>query len=702
MIHRTGSLPPGQRLAFAAGVIRASGLPAYTHLLGRRELEALWDLACQTVPVIHNAPGGWNIDPGLFETDHVPFVAACGEKVAAALGNTGLRKPVRVLRHVVPERARMPAELRERLRRAFGVREGQCLIGMIGRFAPQKNHKFALRILLEVRRRGRDARLAIVGGTEDAKGAACRRDVDLIARALGMRDHVVMPGPVHDAGAISAVFDVLLNTSTFEGVSIATMEAVASGVPVVSADVGGQCEAIGPEDALLPLDAGLDRWAAAIESALNRSDGPRQPGDRRVRHAASHLWPWMLAVGPGAAGIHARPRERRAGLLFATGNLDVGGAQRSLCNLAAALASRGISVVVAVAGAFGVPGFMADARRAGVEFLDLAAVKSNTWGLHARAGKILALVCEYAPRTLVFWNMDAATKLVVAKAMEGGRIRLADVSPGPAFFRELDTEAQLARSLALRPGAYLASLDVLVVKYRNGLSGLQDDAPRRCVIIPNGVPEPDFQLADGEGPAPPHGADPALAVVTVGRLVRAKRPELLPLVARALDELLPGATLTVVGGLHKDGETWAKLFGCDRCALPHNLHFAGPDYRTLSFLDRFFCFYMISIDQGCPNASLEAMSAGLPVVANPDGGTAEQVIDGVTGLLIADPGCARSYARSLAAALASVLRDPPRARAMGLAGQNHVRTMFSMAAMADAYAAVLLSAEGGDDVDAVA
>jgi glycosyltransferase involved in cell wall biosynthesis len=286
--------------------------------------------------------------------------------------------------------------------------------------------------------------------------------------------------------------------------------------------------------------------------------------------------------------------------------------------------------------------------------------------------------------------------------MEGGRIRLADVSPGPAFFRELEAEAQLARSLALRPAQYLASLDVLVAKYRDGLDGLRHATPRRCVVIPNGVPELDLRLAGGDGPAPPDGADPALAVVTVGRLVRTKRPELLPLVARELGELLPGATLTVVGGLHKDGETWPKLFGCDRLEMPHNLHFAGPDDRTLSFLDRFACFYMVSADQGCPNASLEAMSAGLPVVANPDGGTAEQVIDGVTGLLIADPGCAKTYARSLAAALASVLRDPARARTMGVAGQNHVRTTFSMAAMADAYAAALLNAEGGDNVDAVA
>ena len=61
------------------------------------------------------------------------------------------------------------------------------------------------------------------------------------------------------------------------------------------------------------------------------------------------------------------PRTRTASdLLFVTGSMDVGGAQRSLCNLAEALASRGVRVTVAVVGPMGVPGFMDAARAAGV------------------------------------------------------------------------------------------------------------------------------------------------------------------------------------------------------------------------------------------------------------------------------------------------------------------------------------------------
>jgi glycosyltransferase involved in cell wall biosynthesis len=194
---------------------------------------------------------------------------------------------------------------------------------------------------------------------------------------------------------------------------------------------------------------------------------------------------------------------------------------------------------------------------------------------------------------------------------------------------------------------------------------------------------------------PPPGADPSLAVVTAGRLTAAKRPELLPLVAAALARRLPGATLTVVGGTHgtdRDG-AWAAMM--DRCGgvLPDNLHFAGPDDRTTAFLPRFACFYMVSSDQGSPNASLEAMASGLPVVANPDGGTAEQVEDGVNGRLVADCGDDSAFADSLARALADVLSDPARARAMGDAGRKRASQRFSMATMAASYVNALLGAE---------
>lgn len=55
----------------------------------------------------------------------------------------------------------------------------------------------------------------------------------------------------------------------WEGVSISTMEATAAGVPVVTADVGGQREAVSARDTLLATDAGDGEWADAVLRAAS-------------------------------------------------------------------------------------------------------------------------------------------------------------------------------------------------------------------------------------------------------------------------------------------------------------------------------------------------------------------------------------------------------------------------------------------------
>ena len=71
---------------------------------------------------------------------------------------------------------------------------------------------------------------------------------------------------------------------------------------------------------------------------------------------------------------------------------------------------------------------------------------------------------------------------------------------------------------------------------------------------------------------------------------------------------------------------------------------------------------------------MEAMAAGLPVLATAIAGIPELVEDGVSGRLVA-PGDTSGFA----AAMADLLADPARARAMGRAGRQKVAAEFSIA-----------------------
>jgi hypothetical protein len=428
-VHRLGAMARKEKLAYLAGLARGSRLPVYCHLVSEAQSRDLWGHGVRTVPVVHNARDGWRQDPAIWEGNpKVAFVVACGDRVAADLAAAGLTKPLRVMRLVVREPEAMYSHRRAKVRAALGAGETTLLVGMVGRFATQKRYTLAVRILALLRKWNIDARLAIVGGAFGEEGENCRDAALEHARQLGVSGSIVLTGPVGNAAKLIPAFDVFLNTSLWEGVSISTMEAVAAGVPVISADVGGQCEAVGAEDILVAADADEEHWARHVHLMAIRGARPG-PGDLGVpRAAAASLWPWTLALGPGA---NAAPSRDPCDLMFVTANLDVGGAQRSLCNLVEHLAldyvgdgsGRRIKPVVAVAGRVGVPAFADRALAAGAEFVDVSGGSNFAGALRGRVGRILSLVLSRSPRVLCFWNMDTATKMAVANVMLADRRR---------------------------------------------------------------------------------------------------------------------------------------------------------------------------------------------------------------------------------------------------------------------------------------
>jgi sugar transferase (PEP-CTERM/EpsH1 system associated) len=92
------------------------------------------------------------------------------------------------------------------------------------------------------------------------------------------------------------------------------------------------------------------------------------------------------------------------------------------------------------------------------------------------------------------------------------------------------------------------------------------------------------------------------------------------------------------------------------------------------------CFVLPSQAEGISNTILEAMAAGLPVLATDVGGNAELVLHGETGELV-PPGDVQAMAEGLL----RMANDPARATAMGRAGRARVERHFSLPAMVAGY-----------------
>ena len=194
--------------------------------------------------------------------------------------------------------------------------------------------------------------------------------------------------------------------------------------------------------------------------------------------------------------------------------------------------------------------------------------------------------------------------------------------------------------------------DALVAPSRVTAGELEADYGARGVrVIYNGIRAADLEEAGrrrAAGPARPP------TVLYVGRLVVVGDGEQLPALEARKRELGFGDEVSFTGAL--------------------------PRQRLLEVYQAADVYCLPSLYEGFPVAILEAMAAALPVVATRVSGIPEAVIPGETGELVEPEDVA-----ALAAALAGILADPARARALGEAGREMLARRFSIDAVARDY-----------------
>ena len=112
------------------------------------------------------------------------------------------------------------------------------IVGTVGRLAYPKEPEDFIQIAQLISRR-RDDTIFVHAG-----GGVQRNAIERMIQELGLGRMVFLLGPRKDIEKIFSIFDVFLLTSVWEGLPIVIPQAIASGVPVVSTDVGGIREII--------------------------------------------------------------------------------------------------------------------------------------------------------------------------------------------------------------------------------------------------------------------------------------------------------------------------------------------------------------------------------------------------------------------------------------------------------------------------
>lgn len=257
---------------------------------------------------------------------------------------------------------------------------------------------------------------------------------------------------------------------------------------------------------------------------------------------------------------------------------------------------------------------------------------------------------------------------------------------GGHFDTFYEGSGRLVRGLIRRTSRWVDVAVVLGDGLRDLYGGILP--PERVAVVPNGIPDP---FEGGAGPVQADAGRP-LRILHLGTLHEPKGfGVLLEAAARLRDEGLR-CHWVVAGGWFSERDRRLGSSLMDALDLHGIVEFPGlvrgPEKWSRFRQSELFVFPGYQ-PEGLPIVILEAMAAGLPVVSTTVGATADAVVDGVTGVLVA-PG----DRDALAGAVARLASDGGLRRRLGEAGRQRYLGCFTEAHSMEALADVLETACG--------
>lgn len=175
---------------------------------------------------------------------------------------------------------------RASVRTELGLAGEVPLVGLIGRFDPQKNHAGFIRAAAQALR-----------GRSDVRFVLCGRGVDIsngeLMRLIGggnLDGHIYLLGERHDIPRLTAALDVAVSSSCYgEAFPNVVGEAMSCGVPCVVTDVGDSAAIVGDTGKVVPPgdDAAL---TAALLAVLAMSQAERRALGMRARQRVIDLY----------------------------------------------------------------------------------------------------------------------------------------------------------------------------------------------------------------------------------------------------------------------------------------------------------------------------------------------------------------------------------------------------------------------------
>ncbi|MCO5185316.1 MAG: glycosyltransferase [Anaerolineae bacterium] len=343
---------------------------------------------------------------------------------------------------------------------------------------------------------------------------------------------------------------------------------------------------------------------------------------------------------------------------FVAGTLGQGGAERQLYYMVRALINHveAIQIVSLTDGGY----WAQPLRNLGAEVVFVHPFRPRL----ARVRNLIIAVKHFRPHIVqsqhFFVNGYAAMGALASGAFALGAIR------GNGAY-----DFESAGFVGARLGLWLPRL--LVANSQAAIDYLYNSRlinSRKALLLPNVVDVEQFQPSTNVLTVESH-----IRILAVGRLVQLKGFDML---LRAVDQFRKASSLTPCLFIVGDGPRRANLIKlADSLGLmPDTVRFCGETSDVASYYERADVFVLSSLHEGTPNVVLEAMAAGLPVIATRVGDLPDIITHEHNGLLV-DVG----DVDGMLASIRRLAEDSDLRKLLGRRARRTVETRFSHQAL---------------------
>lgn len=155
-------------------------------------------------------------------------------------------------------------DIREIERKNLDIKEEEILIGHVGRFSIEKNHKFLIEIFEKLHKKLPNSKLILIG--EGSLESSIKQQI----KDKHLEENVILTGTIKDVARKLQALDLFILPSLWEGLGLAAIEAQASGIKCILSDKVPKEAKLSENVKFIKLDNEVNEWVNVCIKMINK------------------------------------------------------------------------------------------------------------------------------------------------------------------------------------------------------------------------------------------------------------------------------------------------------------------------------------------------------------------------------------------------------------------------------------------------